>query len=258
MNITTMKKIIKTIITISVVSTVICHAQNTVTGVLKYNQITAFSDTLKRNLIPVELYFNAFESITKLGNIRNIDPNDTSKLITTPVDEKKKNAVYVNLKTNRMISRQKADTERVIVSDTLDFIDWGIQSQTRLIGNIKCQKAQAQVRGRYYTAWFAPEIPISLGPWKLHGLPGLILEAKSADNAVEFKFESLKMPDGNQTKIEPLPVYNLKVVNESAFLKLNKLNEENFMKMLASHPNFSSGNGTHSAKTMWIEVYPEK
>lgn len=34
--------------------------------------------------------------------------------------------------------------------------------------------ATTQFRGLTYTAWFALDIPINEGPWKFHGLPGLI------------------------------------------------------------------------------------
>ena len=33
-----------------------------------------------------------------------------------------------------------------------------------------------QFRGRTYKAWYTMEIEIEEGPWKFHGLPGLIVE----------------------------------------------------------------------------------
>jgi GLPGLI family protein len=39
----------------------------------------------------------------------------------------------------------------------------------------KCNKATVLFSGRLYTAWYAKEIPISEGPYRFKGLPGLIL-----------------------------------------------------------------------------------
>lgn len=49
-------------------------------------------------------------------------------------------------------------------------INWSIEDSTKSIGNYTVQKATARFRGRDYTAWFSPEIPVPFGPWKLHGL----------------------------------------------------------------------------------------
>ena len=46
--------------------------------------------------------------------------------------------------------------------------------------------ATADFRGRRWTAWFATDIPVSDGPWKLGGLPGLILEAYDKGHQYTF------------------------------------------------------------------------
>ena len=46
--------------------------------------------------------------------------------------------------------------------------------------------ATSDFRGRHWTAWFATDIPVSDGPWKLGGLPGLILEAYDKGHQYTF------------------------------------------------------------------------
>ena len=46
--------------------------------------------------------------------------------------------------------------------------------------------AVSDFRGRRWTAWFAPDISISDGPWKFSGLPGLIMEAYDTENHYRF------------------------------------------------------------------------
>lgn len=232
------------------------RAQDQFTGLLKYSQITAFEDTMKRVKLPVDLVFTKEESVTIPGVIQKMNQSDSIRILAPPSDNRRRNAVYVNLKTNRMISRQRADTELVIVDDELEKIDWKILPQTKKIGNIKCQKAEAKVRGRFYTAWFAPDIPVRFGPWKLQGLPGLILQAKSADNAVEFRFESLTIPVPSHLKVAPLEVLpTMKIVTEKEFLVLKKKNEENFRKMAMTASGTDGGSGISSSH--WIEIYPQ-
>ena len=44
---------------------------------------------------------------------------------------------------------------------------------------------------RKYTAYFAEDIPVSYGPWKLQGLPGLILEAYDSEGRIHFTAERI-------------------------------------------------------------------
>lgn len=75
--------------------------------------------------------------------------------------------------------------------ETLPEFGWELTDRSKTIGEYTCQKAICTYRGRKYEAWFAPEIPINNGPWKFHGLPGLILEV--ADTRNHYKFEFMYM-----------------------------------------------------------------
>jgi GLPGLI family protein len=65
--------------------------------------------------------------------------------------------------------------------------EWKISGDTTSILGYLCQKAMSNYGGRKWTVWFAAEIPIPEGPWKLKGLPGLILKAE--DDTRSFVFE---------------------------------------------------------------------
>lgn len=55
--------------------------------------------------------------------------------------------------------------------------EWIIGDSIKQIIGHDCKRAESYFRGRHWIAWFAEDIPIQDGPWKLNGLPGLILEA---------------------------------------------------------------------------------
>ncbi|HEY1201128.1 MAG TPA: GLPGLI family protein, partial [Niastella sp.] len=63
---------------------------------------------------------------------------------------------------------------------------------------LHCQKATGHFKGRDYIAWFCPDLPVHTGPWKLNGLPGVIVDARDTKNEVVFKFDGIE-------KTVPLP-----------------------------------------------------
>lgn len=67
-------------------------------------------------------------------------------------------------------------------------INWEITKDTASFSGLQCQKATALFKGRKWIAWFAPSIPFPSGPWKLNGLPGLIVEAYDSKKDVQFLF----------------------------------------------------------------------
>ena len=64
--------------------------------------------------------------------------------------------------------------------EDLPEMDWKIQDETDTLLGYMVQKAVCSFRGRDYTAWFAPQLPMQAGPWKFSGLPGLILKVEDS------------------------------------------------------------------------------
>ena len=95
----------------------------------------------------------------------------------------------------------------VLVSDIINFggsrnniyyqepiadYGWEMMEGDSVIGGYACQKAQMTYRGHSWVAWFTPEIAVSDGPWKLCGLPGLILDAADKEGDYHFMFTGLE------------------------------------------------------------------
>ena len=58
-------------------------------------------------------------------------------------------------------------------------IAWTLTDDTLTVSDYLCQQATATFRGVEWRVWYTEEIPSSAGPWRLRGLPGLIIKAES-------------------------------------------------------------------------------
>lgn len=67
---------------------------------------------------------------------------------------------------------------------------WEITNDIGKQNGYSAQKAVVNFGGRIWTAWFTKEIPISDGPYKLSGLPGLIV--KLEDDKGDYRFDLVK------------------------------------------------------------------
>jgi len=116
-----------------------------------------------------------------------------------------------------------------IISDTLRTPEWILLDEAKEIQGMKCQKAMATVYGREYEAWFSTTIPLPYGPWKLHGLPGLILEARSVDGEVDFEVKEIHLVLDEQQEILP-PSEGQKIEGYANFFALQDKKTEEWIK----------------------------
>jgi GLPGLI family protein len=116
-------------------------------------------------------------NVSKEKNVINFELKDSSE-----------NIVQTNLRTGELLEVTRLPPEKnfYLVKDSVIKIDWKILDETKSVNNHTLIKAVGDFRGRQYTAWFAQDIPCVFGPWKLHGLPGVIFEVSDATREVEF------------------------------------------------------------------------
>lgn len=179
---------------------------------------------LKNNELPIEN--PAIEKVMGVDAPQPTMIKDATKAQNSRVlyyKEAKKPLIYVENITDNYFS----------VSDNLT-IDWRVLSnQTKKIGTYTCQKALAQVRGREYEVWFTSEVAVSGGPWKLHNLPGLILEATSTDQKYRFLFDRIETVEPSMANLnyvfrEPVLPYEQFLVEAEKYnqTKTNELQKK--------------------------------
>nr|WP_297307428.1 GLPGLI family protein [uncultured Flavobacterium sp.] len=92
--------------------------------------------------------------------------------------------IYTNLDSKKILINDYIGEKNYIIEENLYPFTWEITSETKKISNYNCIKAKTKFRGRQYEIWFTEEIPTQLGPWKMNGLPGLILELYDKDRLI--------------------------------------------------------------------------
>ncbi|WP_343535185.1 GLPGLI family protein [Pedobacter sp.] len=135
----------------------------------------------------LEFYQHVNEQIKNNGGTLNgAHIKSNRKSMTIPED-------YYFFHTENQLIRSEHLVSTYFIPEAIPQIDWKITTDTINLSGVKCQKATAFFRGRNWTAWFASDMPFQSGPWKLHGLPGLILEAYDSKKEIQFLFAGFEV-----------------------------------------------------------------
>lgn len=85
--------------------------------------------------------------------------------------------VSIDFAKDSLIFKEQINDEIFIINESVPKMIWKLMpNSTKKIGNFNCYQATTNFRGRNYIAWYSPEYPYQIGPWKFNGLPGLIME----------------------------------------------------------------------------------
>lgn len=179
----------------------------TLSGVVEYNE-SIITDTIKifGSTNEGTLFFDVGQNKSVYVTDRNLNPEPDKHIFekkddgTTVAKKTNKNGskigkiLYKNYFEKKLIFRDGFMGKAFIVNDAYPEINWQILDSSKSIKDLVCQKAEGEFRGRHYTAWFTNKIPVPDGPWKLCGLPGLILEAYDEKKHFIFSVVSVEFP----------------------------------------------------------------
>lgn len=219
-------------------------AQNS--GYIKYSVSIEGKEKVEFNSI---LYFNTISSLfesdkcynnyTILCLIDSIEPRNVIKN-NYKINTTFKYYTYIDYRKNIIVSGEQVLDSFYVTKQNTCKINWIITKEHKKIGNYDCVKAICEFGGRKYEAWFAKILNFNSGPWKLIGLPGLILEAYDVDRKIEFIFREIKYPlkvdniKNPYTLEKNITIHEFKILRE----KYYKLFLQNLNKMLPNYKPF--------------------
>ncbi|MEL4307937.1 GLPGLI family protein [Joostella sp. CR20] len=204
------------------------------------------------------LEFNQNETLFSYNRLKGTDEqvgtkmvNNSEKInITISTQDEQGFSTYRDYSSKEIINRSSKIGNlfnAFIYDDKWIEIEWKIIDEYKMIGKYNSQKAIGDYRGRTYTVWFTEEIPLPYGPWKLFGLPGLIIEAKDAENMFMAKLTSIKYPCDCNFMIEKPSAPEKKTVQEYVEFREN-INKMIFEKMRSRLPREKANSMTYNEK----------
>lgn len=126
----------------------------------------------------------------------------------------------------------KPQSENYIYSEPMVRPEWVITDSTSVKHGYNCQLAEADYLGHHWKAWFTDELPTPLGPWKLWGLPGLILEAEEEEGNIRFSLIRIEVPE----KQELIDVQKLSPSNIGGIVKSSAKEVNEIFKIAVTDP----------------------
>ena len=111
--------------------------------------------------------------------------------------------VWIGLPTGQTTMREFIFPHEYEGYEPTPDITWTLTDDTLTVSGYLCQQAMATFRGLEWHVWYTEEIPSSAGPWRLRGLPGLIVKAESEVHT--FCLAKLRMEASPITAPEQTP-----------------------------------------------------
>ena len=104
--------------------------------------------------------------------------------------------IYKNLPEMNRLTFREGYAEKYYYTEEMPNFSWEMLDGDTTICSYSCQKAVTHFRGRTWYVWYSVDLPYNDGPWKLCGLPGLIMKAE--DSKGDYSFTASKIEKGGE------------------------------------------------------------
>lgn len=156
--------------------------------IITYNK---YYNTTVSGYFPTSLFINGNSSIFIEHPEKNQYTVESGKTPNAPVYTEYR-YIKIDHTSKKAYFFDSYGSNRFLIEDIYPLHNWTVTSESKNISGYKCLKATTNYRGRVWDAWFTPDIPLPYGPWKLCGLPGLIIEATEDTGKYTFRVENIE------------------------------------------------------------------
>lgn len=160
-----------------------------------YSEYTQYGDSLWADPMGRKIAVNRTMEAIRTKNFDNKPGTRTPQYLYKSYPEQGRTSTYA--------LQGEHDYAYVYFTEETPQQTWEMQDSTKQVLGYTCQLATTRFRGRLWYAWFTPDIPIDNGPWKLGGLPGLIVEAYDSQNYFHYTLKGIRTKD-----LRPVTFYN--------------------------------------------------
>ena len=174
--------------------------------------------------------------------------------LTSPYSEGQWYYVYKGFPVDGKLTYLDTNLCKFKYEEPISKMKWKMLGKDSVIAGYPCQLAETNFRGRTWKAWFTLDIPIPNGPWKLGGLPGLILKATDHTGWYDFDCGGIQ-----NITAQPITVLkeNFETMKPKEYFRLLRLRHEHFGEFLQRQDG-ASGEAMAPAQRLKDEKMPEK
>lgn len=207
-------------------------------------EYTSVKDTVKNDTVKAVMYLEVYKTGSVFYDIRNYR-NDSVAYAQGDRLSQFENRVYKKYPGYEVALITPIHHEVYSVSDPRKM-DWKISPEKKEINTLTGQKATLDFGGRVWTAWFSTDIPIADGPYKFHGLPGLIIQME--DRTRTHRFELVAVEKAGGVLDNRAPHHKVLAVDHNRYRKLYKEYRENPAKDISGTDILETQDGKTGAE----------
>lgn len=113
--------------------------------------------------------------------------------------------IFKNYPVGRLTHTEKICQDWFRYDEEMPQLDWELTDSVTTVLGYDCLSAKCKFRGREWRVFYTEDIPLMDGPWKLHGLPGLIMKASDENGYYTFECIGIKSKADRPITIYKVP-----------------------------------------------------